>query len=55
MFGKDMLERTLNIVDAKVNFDGMPEDDPKSKGFKKHLSLLKHTEKLQVAKRKHYK
>ena len=55
MFGKDMLERALNIVDAKVSFDGMPEDDLNLKGFKKHLSLLEAYEKLQVAKRKHYK
>ena len=54
MFGSELLSTAMDIVDAKIKFLGMPEDDLSLKSFKKHNLLLDAYEKLQVAKRKHY-
>ncbi len=51
MYGKEMSENCLAIVESKVIFDGLHCPGLGLEGFKTHGKLLEGYEKLQAAKR----
>jgi ribosomal protein S12 methylthiotransferase accessory factor len=51
MYGKDMVERSQQLIDGFEKFDGLHESDLNMKGFEMHQKLITSYEKLQRAKR----
>jgi ribosomal protein S12 methylthiotransferase accessory factor len=51
MYGKDLVERSQNIINGYEKFDGLHESDLNLKGFEMHQKLVTSYEKLQRAKR----
>ncbi len=51
MYGKEMVDRSQNIINGFEKFDGLHESDLNLKGFEMHQKLLTSYEKLQRAKR----
>ncbi len=50
MYGKDLLEKSQQIINAFEKFDGLHESDLNLKGFEMHQKLITSYEKLQKAK-----
>lgn len=51
MYGKDLLEKAQQIINAFEKFDGLHESDINLKGFDMHQKLITSYEKLQKAKK----
>ena len=51
MYGKEMVDRSQNIINGFEKFDGLTESDLNLQGFEMHQKLLTSYEKLQRAKR----
>ena len=51
LFGKELVDRSQNIINGFEKFDGLHESDLNLSGFEMHQKLLASYEKLQRAKR----
>ena len=55
MYGKELSERCLDIVEGKIIFDGLHCPGLSLEGFDTHQKLLEGYKKLQAAKVKNWK
>jgi ribosomal protein S12 methylthiotransferase accessory factor len=51
MYGKELVEKSQQVINAFDKFDGLHESDLNLKGFEMHQKLIKSYEKLQKAKK----
>ena len=51
MYGKELVEKSQQVINAFDKFDGLHESDLNLKGFEMHQKLIKSYDKLQKAKK----